>query len=94
MVTVLPFVASREIPMRGGESLKYANLVRDIVPIGRWEGRAMKQSIPLKDYAQYDGIVVLLQAGAPDKPGAIIGATRMPIRAKTATLPTGQFANE
>jgi len=94
VVTVLPFVASREIPMRGGESIVYANLVRDIVPIGRWEGRATKQSLPLKDYAQYDGVVVLLQAGTPERPGAIIGATRMPIRARTATLPTGQFANE
>jgi len=87
VVSVLPFVASREIPMRGGETLKYANLVRDIVPIGRWEGKAVKQSIPLKDYAQYDGIVVLLQAGTPEKPGAIIGATRIPIRSKLS-LPT------
>jgi hypothetical protein len=82
VVTVLPFVASHEIPMRGGETLKYANLVRDIVPIGRWEGKAVKRSIPLKDYAQYDGIVVLLQAGTPEKPGAILGATRIPIRSK------------
>ena len=47
----------------------------------------MKQTIPLQDYAQYDGVVVLLQAGTPEKPGAILGATRMPIRAKTATAP-------
>ena len=94
VVTVLPFVASREIPVRGGETLHYANLVRDIVPIGRWEGKAVKQSIPLSEYAQYDGVVVLLQAGTPEKPGPIIGATRMPIRAKTATLPVGQFAKE
>jgi hypothetical protein len=82
MITVLPFMASREIPMRGGETLRYANLVRDIVPIGRWSGKAMKQTISLKDYAQYDGIVVLLQAGTPEKPGAILGATRIPIRVK------------
>jgi hypothetical protein len=94
VVTVLPFVASREIPVRGGETLHYANLVRDIVAIGRWEGKAVKQSIPLSEYAQYDGVVVLLQAGTPEKPGPIIGATRMPIRAKTATLPVGQFAKE
>ena len=54
----------------------------------------MKQTIPLSEYAQYDGVVVLLQAGTPEKPGPIIGATRMPIRAKTGTLPVGQFANE
>jgi hypothetical protein len=86
VVTVLPFVASREIPMRGGESLKYANLVRDIVPIGRWEGKAMKQSMPLQDYAQYDGVVVLLQAGTPERPGAILGATRLPLRGSFSDL--------
>ncbi|HEY8246053.1 MAG TPA: DUF1223 domain-containing protein [Hyphomicrobium sp.] len=94
VITVLPFVASREIPMRGGETLHYANLVRDIVPLGRWSGKPVKQSIPLSDYAQYDGVVVLLQAGTPEKPGPIIGAARMPIRAKTATLPAAKIANE
>jgi hypothetical protein len=79
MITVLPFVASREIPLRGGETLHYANLVRDIVPVGRWTGKPVKQTIPLKEYAQYDGIVVLLQAGTAERPGAILGATRIPI---------------
>lgn len=79
MITVLPYIASREIPMRGGETLHYANLVRDIVPIGRWSGLPVKQRLALKDYAAYDGIVVLLQAGTPERPGAIIGATRVPI---------------
>ena len=84
MITVLPFMTEREIPMRGGETLRYANLVRDIVPIGRWTGKPIKQKLALSDYAQYDGIVVLLQAGTPERPGAIIGATRIPIRAKTS----------
>ncbi len=35
-----------------------------------------------QDYAQYDGIVVLLQAGAPE-PGAILGAARVPLRARS-----------
>ncbi|KAB2941175.1 MAG: DUF1223 domain-containing protein [Hyphomicrobium sp.] len=86
MITVLPFVASREIPMRGGETLRYANLVRDIVPVGRWDGKPVKQKLPLNDYAQYDGIVVLLQAGTPERPGAILGATRLPIRPKLSAL--------
>lgn len=77
MITVLPYVASREIPMRGGETLHYANLVRDIIPIGRWSGAPVQQRLALKDYAAYDGIVVLLQAGTPERPGAIIGATRI-----------------
>lgn len=83
MITVLPYIASREIPMRGGETLHYANLVRDIVPIGRWTGLPVKQRMALKDYAAYDGIVVLVQAGTPERPGAIIGATRVPIGNRT-----------
>ena len=79
MITVLPYVASRAIPMRGGETIHYANLVRDIVPIGRWNGMPVQQRLPLDDYAQYDGIVVLVQAGTADRPGAIIGAVRVPI---------------
>jgi hypothetical protein len=82
MITVLPFVESREIPLRGGETLHYANLVRDIVPVGRWTGQPARHTIPLKDYAQYDGIVVLLQAGTAEKPGAIIGAARIPLHPK------------
>ena len=39
-ITVLPFIAKRSIPLRGGETLTYANLVRDIVPVGRWSGTA------------------------------------------------------
>jgi hypothetical protein len=80
MITVLPYVASRAVPMRGGETLHYANLVRDIVPVGRWSGAPVKQRIALKDFADYDGIVVLVQAGTPQRPGAIVGATRMSLR--------------
>ncbi|MFN3623493.1 MAG: DUF1223 domain-containing protein [Hyphomicrobium sp.] len=83
VITVLPYVASREIPMRGGETIHYANLVRDIVPIGRWSGSPVKQRLALKDYTGYDGIVVLLQAGTPERPGAIIGATRIQIGNRT-----------
>ncbi len=83
MITVLPYVASREVPMRGGETLHYANLVRDIVTVGRWTGAPVKQRLSLKDYAAYDGIVVLLQAGTRERPGAIIGAVRVPIGARS-----------
>jgi hypothetical protein len=79
MITVLPYVASRAVPMRGGETLHYANLVRDIVPLGRWSGAPVKQRIALTDYADCDGVVVLVQAGTPERPGAIIGATRVPL---------------
>jgi hypothetical protein len=79
-ITVLPFIAKRSIPLRGGETLTYANLVRDIVPAGRWSGKPVRQTLPLAQLAQCDGVVVLLQAGTPEQPGAIIGATRIFLR--------------
>ena len=94
MITVLPFIATREVPMRGGETLRYANLVRDIIPVGRWNGKAMKQRLQLQDTAQYDGVVVLLQAGTAEKPGAILGATRVPLRGTLSDLHRTGFGVE
>jgi hypothetical protein len=79
-IIVLPFITKRSIPLRGGETLTYANLVRDIVPAGRWSGKPVRQTLPLAQLAQCDGVVVLLQAGTPEQPGAIIGATRIFLR--------------
>ena len=93
-ITMLPFIASREIPMRGGETLRYANLVRDIIPVGRWNGKAVKQKLHLENTAQYDGVVVLLQAGTPEKPGAILGATRIPLRGTLSDLHRTSFGVE
>jgi hypothetical protein len=49
---------------------------------GRWSGQPLTRTIAAKDYEGYDGIVVLLQAGSPDKPGAILGAARIGIGSK------------
>lgn len=78
LVMVLPYVASRGVPMRGGRSIEYANLVGELVPIGMWDGKAFEQRLRLDKYAQYDGVVVLVQAGRRTRPGAIIGAARVP----------------
>ncbi len=94
MITLLPFMTSREIPMRGGETLRYANLVRDIIPVGRWNGKAVKQKLQLQNTAQYDGVVVLLQAGTPERPGAILGATRVPLRGTLSDLHRTGFGVE
>jgi hypothetical protein len=94
MITMLPFMTSREIPVRGGETLRYANLVRDIIPVGRWNGKAVKQRLQLQNTAQYDGVVVLLQAGTPEKPGAILGATRVPLRGTLSNLHRTGFGVE
>ena len=77
VITVLPFMKDHTVPMRGGRSLHYANLVRDIIPVDTWSGVPIKARLLAQDFAQYDGIVVLLQAGTAERPGAIIGATRI-----------------
>jgi hypothetical protein len=86
MITVLPFFASRDVAIGRGENARekvsYTNVVRDIVPAGTWSGRPLTRTIAAKDYEGYDGIVVLLQAGSPDKPGAILGAARINIGSK------------
>jgi hypothetical protein len=77
VVTVLPYMASRDVEIRGGRSIEYANLVGDLVPVGTWSGEAFEQRLSLDNYAQYDGVVVLLQAGTRARPGVILGATRL-----------------
>ena len=86
MITVMPFFSSREVAIGRGENARakvsYTNVVRDIVPAGTWHGQPLTRTLAAKDYEGYDGIVVLLQAGSPDKPGAILGAARISIGAK------------
>jgi hypothetical protein len=83
MITVMPFLSSRTVAFHR-EKITYANLVRDIVRVGNWNGKPVRQTLPLQDFAPYDGMVVLLQAGTPERPGAILGAARIPMRAAPA----------
>ena len=84
MVVLLPFLSSRDVAIGRGENARhkvtYTNVVRDIVPIASWAGMPIAQTIPLERYKDYDGIVVLLQAGSPASPGAILGAGRVVLR--------------
>ena len=88
-IVVLPYLASREVAVGRGENarekLTYTNIGRDIVSIGRWSGAAAKTKIPLNDYAPYDGVVVLLQEGTPERPGAILGAARLALSKASAS---------
>lgn len=77
VITVLPFMRDHTEPLRGGRSAHYANLVRDVIPVDTWNGEPFKARLLRQDFAKYDGIVVLLQAGTNERPGAIIGATRI-----------------
>ncbi len=68
--------AEAEIPVRAGENhgktLKYYNVVRDLMPIGMWSGKAMKIRLDRETIAQpgAGSCAVLLQS----KSGQIIGA--------------------
>lgn len=83
VITVLGYEASRSVRAHGGR-ITYANLVRDIVPVGRWTGAPVRHTLPLQTFAGYDGVVVIVQSGTQERPGAIIGATRIAITAPKA----------
>ena len=71
-IVVLPYFASREVAVGRGENarekLTYTNIVRDIEPIGAWSGSAVTRTVPSDRYKDFDGVVVLLQAGSPENP--------------------------
>ena len=83
-IVVLPYLASRDVAVGRGENarekLTYTNIVRDIVPIAEWSGSAVTRTVPSDRYKDFDGVVVLLQAGTPENPGAILGAARILLR--------------
>ncbi len=87
-LVLLPYLASRDVAVGRGENarrkLTYTNVVRDIVSLAPWSGTPLERSISGKDYAQYDGIIVLVQTGTPQTPGAIIGAARLPLKASAS----------
>jgi hypothetical protein len=83
-VVLMPFLGARDVAIGRGENARrtvtYTNIVRDIVAIADWNGKPIARTIPLDDFKNYDGLVVLLQAGSPGKPGAILGAGRVALR--------------
>jgi len=62
-----------------GRSVTYTNVVRAIKQLGEWTGSPMSIEVAAPR-GDDEGYVVLLQRGAPDRPGAILAA------AKTAGL--------
>ena len=60
-----------------GRRLTYTNVVRAMSRVGDWNGQAAHfDMLALK--GDGEGFVVLLQAGSPDKPGAILAAAKSP----------------
>ena len=81
---LMPYLAARDVSIGRGENARrtvtYTNIVRDIVPLATWDGKPIARTIPLDEYKNYDGLVVLLQAGSPGNPGTILGAGRLALR--------------
>jgi hypothetical protein len=79
-VVLLPLLSSRDVAIGRGENARsrvtYTNIVRDIIPAGQWSGKPIQLAIPAAKFKDYDGIVVLLQAGSLARPGAVLGAAR------------------
>ena len=48
--------------------------------LGGGPGTWVQLKIPAAKFKTFDGLVVLLQAGSIDKPGAILGAARTSLR--------------
>lgn len=60
-----------------GRTITYTNVVRRWVKLGTWTGKSENFTVPI-DAIKFDGVdevVVLLQSGTSEKPGAILGAS-------------------
>ena len=83
-VVLLPYFGSRAVAIGRGENahtkIAYTNVVREVIPLGEWSGAASSFKAKLPSDAGYDGVVVLVQEGTPENPGAILGAAKLPLR--------------
>ena len=83
-VVVLPLKKRCDVDITRGENkgraVTYTNVVRDVVGVGMWHGAESTFEVPssLVTMRGADAYVVLLQAGTPEKPGAILGAAKGP----------------
>lgn len=83
-LVMMPYLDERDVAIGRGENARrtvtYTNIVRDVVEVADWSGEPIARTVPLKGLADYDGVVVLLQAGSPGRPGAVLGADRIALR--------------
>ncbi len=85
-VLVAYFDSARRVEIERGEnrgqSIVYRNAVTSLQSVGMWHGRATRLEVPLGEAARTraGGCAILLQKVSKDgKPGAILGATLLPI---------------
>ncbi|MFK8034797.1 MAG: DUF1223 domain-containing protein [Hyphomicrobiales bacterium] len=62
-----------------GSQVTYHNVVREMRPIGMWNGKKTEMTLPLSELAKsgYDNCAVLVQSTVNGHPGAILGAATL-----------------
>ena len=73
---------SKQVPItisRGenrGQQITYHNVVRNVLKVGDWNGKAGSWNVPLENITRdgVDAAAVYVQDGNRDKPGAMLGA--------------------
>ena len=85
-VWLLAVVRSKTVAIGRGENrgktVTYNNVVRTWQRLGAWTGDALHHSVPLGAIAdaEADQVVVLVQSGSAEAPGAIYGAAKIALR--------------
>ncbi len=78
---------SRSVPItigRGenrGQEIVYHNVVRNVLKVGDWNGKAGSWSVPMENISRdgIDAAAVYVQDGNRDRPGAMLGAAYTPL---------------
>lgn len=77
-------LSARDVKIGRGENrgrkVTYVNIVRSVQKFGEWDGKAAQLSVSAADLKKggSEGWVLLLQAGAPGRPGPVLGAAKAP----------------
>jgi len=83
-VWLVPVLRRRAVAIQsgenGGRTVTYVNVVRGLQHLGHWGGQALALDVPgtQAEIAEADSWVVLLQGGADNRPGRILGAAKGP----------------
>ena len=81
---MMPVLAARDVAIGRGENanskVTYTNIVREITEAASWNGAPLELDVPADKYKSYDSVIVLVQSGTANAPGAILGASQLQIR--------------
>jgi hypothetical protein len=83
VILVMPVIGKRTVAIGRGEnarrSVVYTNIVREVASLGPWSG-ATSVAVPAALLKDADSVVVVVQSGTADRPGAIVGAAQLALR--------------